>query len=42
MRRAGADDRASTPTYPPPAPEAVWSGGMPDLHPLDPEGPEAR
>jgi hypothetical protein len=35
MRRAGADDRASTPTYPPPAPEAVWSGGVPDLEPLD-------
>jgi hypothetical protein len=35
MRRAGADDRAGTPTYPPPAPDAVWSGGAPDLHPLD-------
>ena len=35
MRRAGADDRAATPTYPPPAPEAVWSGGAPDLHPLE-------
>jgi hypothetical protein len=34
MRRAGADDRASTPTYPPPAPAEVWSGGAPDLHPL--------
>jgi hypothetical protein len=37
MRRADADDRAATPTYPPPAPDAVWSGGMPDLHPLDRE-----
>jgi len=36
MRREGADDRASTPTYGPPAPELVWSGGEPDLHPLDP------
>jgi hypothetical protein len=35
MRRAGADDRDTTPTYPPPAPEAAWSGGRPDLHPLD-------
>ena len=35
MRREGADDRASTPTYPPPAPELVWSGGEPDLHPLE-------
>jgi hypothetical protein len=35
MRRAGADDRAGTPTYPPPAPDEVWSGGTPDLHPLD-------
>ena len=25
----------ATPTYPPPAPEEVWSGGVPDLHPLD-------
>jgi hypothetical protein len=37
MRRGDADDRAATPTYPPPAPDAVWSGGMPDLHPLDRE-----
>ena len=37
MRRAGADDRDSTPTYPPPAPEAVWTGGMPELRPLEPE-----
>jgi hypothetical protein len=36
MRRAGADDRAATPTYPPPAPEAVWSGGVPELDPLKP------
>jgi hypothetical protein len=35
MRRAGADDRSVTPMYPPPAPEAVWNGGPPDLHPLD-------
>jgi hypothetical protein len=35
MRRAGADDRNVTHTYPPPAPEAVWTGGEPDLHPLD-------
>jgi hypothetical protein len=35
MRRAGADDRALTPTYPPPAPEQVWSGGEPDLHSLE-------
>jgi hypothetical protein len=35
MRRAGADDRAVTPIYPPPAPDAVWNGGPPDLHPLD-------
>jgi hypothetical protein len=37
MRRAGRDDRDVTPTYPPPAPEAVWSGGEPDLHPLESE-----
>jgi hypothetical protein len=35
MRRAGADDRARTRTYPPPEPEAAWEGGVPDLHPLD-------
>jgi hypothetical protein len=35
MRRAGADDRPATPTYPPPAPEAVWSNGPPDLEPLE-------
>ena len=35
MRRAGSDDRETTPTYGPPAPEAVWTGGTPDLHPLD-------
>jgi hypothetical protein len=35
MRRADADDRADTATYPPPAPEAVWSGGEPDRHPLE-------
>ena len=35
MRRAGADDRNVVRTYPPPAPEEVWTGGVPDLHPLD-------
>jgi hypothetical protein len=35
MRRAGADDRSVTPIYPPPAPDAVWNGGRPDLHPLE-------
>jgi hypothetical protein len=35
MRRAGADDRDVTPTYPPPMPEAAWTGGPPDLHPLE-------
>jgi hypothetical protein len=35
MRRAGADDRAATETGPPPAPDAVWNGGEPDLHPLE-------
>lgn len=35
MRRAGGDDRASTATYGPPAPDAVWSGGVPDLKPLE-------
>jgi hypothetical protein len=35
MRRAGADDRDVTHTYPPPAPDAVWSGGVPELPPLD-------
>ncbi len=37
MRRAGADDRPATSTYPPPSPESVWNGGVPDLKPL--EGP---
>ena len=36
MRRAGADDRATTQTYPPPAPDEVWSGGVPELDPLEP------
>jgi hypothetical protein len=36
MRRAGADDRDVTATYPPPAPDAVWSGGVPELEPLGP------
>jgi hypothetical protein len=35
MRRPGADDRAVTGTYPAPAPDEVWSGGTPDLHPLE-------
>jgi hypothetical protein len=35
MRRAGADDRALTELYGPPAPEAAWSGGEPDLSPLE-------
>ena len=35
MRRAGADDRDLTSTYPPPAPEAAWAGGVPDLAPLE-------
>jgi hypothetical protein len=34
MRRAGADDRELTSTYPPPAPDAAWQGGLPDLTPL--------
>ncbi len=35
MRRAGADDRGLTDTYPPPAPEEVWEPGTPDLTPLE-------
>jgi hypothetical protein len=35
IRRTGADDRDRTATYPPPAPEAAWEGGEPDLRPLD-------
>jgi hypothetical protein len=35
MRRAGADDRAITPTFGPPAPGRVWDGGIPETHPLD-------
>ena len=35
MRREGADDRARVRTYGPPAPDAVWSGGEPDLSPLE-------
>ncbi|HEY6416159.1 MAG TPA: hypothetical protein VIX41_07980, partial [Acidimicrobiales bacterium] len=34
MRRRGADDRSVTAMYPPPAPEAAWAGGVPDLSPL--------
>ena len=41
MRRAGADDRRVTHTYPPPAPEAAWAGGAPDLHPLDSDPAES-
>jgi hypothetical protein len=36
MRRAGADDRDAVRTYSPPAPEEVWTGGVPDMRPLDP------
>jgi hypothetical protein len=36
MRRAGADDRDLTRTYPPPAPDASWAGGVPNLAPLAP------
>jgi hypothetical protein len=35
MRREGADDRDKVRTYPPPEPDAVWSGGVPDLPPLE-------
>jgi hypothetical protein len=35
MRRSGADDRELTATYPPPAPEATWSSGVPVLEPLE-------
>jgi hypothetical protein len=35
MRRPGADDRDKVHTYPPPAPNEVWSGGVPDLTPLE-------
>ncbi len=40
MRRDGADDRDVTRMYPPPVPEAVWSGGEPDLSPLGNESEE--
>jgi hypothetical protein len=36
MRIAGADDRGVTHMYPPPAPEAAWAGGTPELTPLAP------
>ncbi len=36
MRRAGADDRNLTVTFPPPAPDASWAPGEPDLTPLSP------
>ena len=42
MRRAGADDRDATNTYPPPAPEAAWAGGVPELTPLAGEGETRR
>jgi hypothetical protein len=35
MRRAGADDRALTEMYGPPAPEKAWTGGPPELPPLE-------
>ena len=35
MRRDGADDRALTELYGPPAPEKVWTGGSPELPPLE-------
>jgi hypothetical protein len=35
MRREGVDDRPNVRTYPPPEPDAVWSGGVPDLPPLE-------
>jgi hypothetical protein len=41
MRRDGADDRDLTRTYPPPAPDASWAGGVPELAPLAP-APEAE
>jgi hypothetical protein len=36
MRRAGADDRDLIRTYPPPAPNASWEAGVPELAPLAP------
>jgi hypothetical protein len=38
MRRAGADDRGLIRTYPPPAPDEAWAGGVPDLPPLAGQG----
>ena len=38
MRRAGADDRASTPLFGAPAEDEVWNLGLPDLHPLEEAG----
>ena len=35
-RMRSADDRALTHTWPPPAPDDAWAGGMPDFAPLDP------
>ncbi len=34
MRRD--DDRPLTRTYPPPAPQEAWAGGVPELAPLEP------
>jgi hypothetical protein len=39
MRRAGADDRAITNTYPAPAPEESWSSGVPAFPPLGDDAP---
>jgi hypothetical protein len=40
MRRSGADDRDVTRTYPPPAPDAAWEGGVPDLAALEDSRPK--
>ncbi len=40
MRRTGADDRDKVRTYPPPEPDAVWSGGVPDFTPLEERAPQ--
>jgi hypothetical protein len=39
---AEQDDRKATHMYPPPAPEAAWAGGLPDLRPLEPTTTEER
>lgn len=41
-RRAGADDRAATPIFDPPAPDEVWDGGEPELKPLPPPRERGR